>query len=80
MKISLNQPFIFWMEWLGTIILLAGVGLASFNVYPYYIFLSFFGNGAWLIVGFMWRKWSLVTVQVIISMIYIGGMVKYFLG
>jgi hypothetical protein len=67
MKISLNQPFIFWMEWLGTIILLAGVGLASFN-------------GAWLIVGFMWRKWSLVTVQVIISMIYIGGMVKYFLG
>jgi len=61
------------LEWLATFILIIGVALTAYNIYPMNIYLGFFGNMLWAIIAICWRKWSLLTVQVIITVLYIAG-------
>lgn len=66
----------FYLEWVSTFVLLVGVALTSFNVYPLNLYVSIAGNIGWMIVAFMWRKWSIITVQVVIVIIYVAGMIN----
>lgn len=68
-----NKTWEFWFEWIFTAILIAGVALTSFNVYPLNVYLSLLGNAGWLVLGYLWRKWSLVIVEFIIVAIYLVG-------
>lgn len=68
-----NKTWEFYFEWTCTAVLIAGVALTSFNIYPLNVYISLLGNLGWLVLGYMWRKWSLVIVEVIIVAIYIVG-------
>ena len=61
-------------EWLSTVILISGVALTSLNMYPANIYVSIVGNAGWLVMGFLWRKWSLITIQFFVLLIYIIGL------
>ena len=61
------------LEWSSTAILLLGVYLTSINLYPLNVYISLVGNIGWLIVGVIWKKWSLFTVQFVICGIYVLG-------
>ena len=65
----------FFFEWGSTFILLCGAALTSLNVYPMNVFLSLAGNLGWLVVSLMWRKPSLIVIQLVISVIYVAGLV-----
>jgi len=70
----------FYFEWTATAILLVGVGMAAFNLFPYYLYVQTIGNLMWFVLGWHWRKWSLMTVQCVIVFLYIVGMVNYYNG
>jgi uncharacterized membrane protein len=72
----MNKRFEFVIEWFATILLIIGVALTSWNIYPLNIYVSLAGNFAWLLVALLWRKWSLITIQFVIILIYIAGVVK----
>jgi hypothetical protein len=72
----MNKKFEFVIEWFATILLIIGVALTSWNIYPLNIYVSLAGNFAWLLVALLWRKWSLITIQFVIILIYIAGVVK----
>jgi len=72
----MNKKFEFVIEWFATILLIVGVALTSWNIYPLNIYVSLAGNFAWLLVALLWRKWSLITIQFVIILIYIAGVVK----
>jgi hypothetical protein len=65
-----------FIEWSATVTLILGVALTSWNVYPANIYMSTVGNFLWLLMALYWRKWSLITIQVFIILIYAGGIVK----
>ena len=65
----------FIFEWSSTIILLCGAALTSLNIYPANVFLSLIGNLGWLVVSIIWRKPSLIVIQLVISVIYVAGLV-----
>ena len=65
------------IEWASTIVLLAGVALTALNIFPLNIYVNFAGNALWLATGLLWRKWSLVVVSSIISVMYAAGIVKH---
>lgn len=69
-----QQGWLFWFEWTITAILIIGVALTSYNIYPLNIWLSFIGNLGWMVLGYLWRKWSLFIVELIIVAIYLGGL------
>jgi hypothetical protein len=76
MNIKINRDFI--LEWGLTITLVFGVALTSFNVFPLNLWVSMIGNFGWLYLGYIWRKWSLLIVQFIITAIYIVGLVNLY--
>ena len=65
----------FFFEWGSTIILLCGAALTSLNIYPMNVFLSLAGNLGWLVVSVIWRKPSLIVIQLVITVIYVAGLV-----
>jgi ABC-type siderophore export system fused ATPase/permease subunit len=40
------------------------------------IFVGLVGNLGWLAVALVWKKWSLLVVQVVIALLYISGAIK----
>jgi hypothetical protein len=71
---TLDRDFI--LEWGITITLIIGVALTSFNIFPLNLWISMVGNIGWLYLGYVWRKWSLFVVQLVITAIYIIGLVS----
>lgn len=69
-----QQTWQFWFEWACTFTLILGVALTSYNIYPLNLWISLAGNFGWLAIGYIWRKWSLFVVQIIITIIYIAGL------
>lgn len=67
-----------WIEWTSTFVLLIGVALTAFNFYPLGIWVAFLGNLGWFYVGWLWKKYSLVTIQLIITLIYISGLINFY--
>jgi len=65
-------------EWLCAIVLLAGVALTSFNIFPLNLWVLFIGNLGWIILGVVWRKWSLTFMQIVITLIYVVGIIKVY--
>lgn len=66
----------FILEWGITITLIIGVALTSFNIFPLNLWVSMIGNVGWLYLGYIWKKWSLFVVQLVITAIYIVGLIS----
>jgi hypothetical protein len=77
--VSQTKLWIF-TEWAATLILIIGVALTSWNIYPANIYISALGNFLWLLMALYWKKWSLIVIQVFILLIYTGGVIKVFMG
>jgi hypothetical protein len=60
-------------EWLATFVLIVGVYLTAVNNYPMNIYFSLAGNFMWMVLGIMWRKPSLITIQLVVTVIYFYG-------
>jgi len=71
-----KQTWEFYFEWVCTVVLIAGVVLTSFNIYPLNIWVLLIGNIGWVALGWIWRKWSLIILQTLITIIYIAGVIK----
>jgi hypothetical protein len=70
----LVKSYEFWIEWIATAILIVGVALTAWNIYPLNIYFSLAGNFGWAVIGVMWRKWSLITIQMTVTVIYVAGL------
>jgi hypothetical protein len=64
-----------FFEWSATFVLMIGVALTAWNIYPANIYFSLAGNAMWMVLGFMWKKWSLITIQFMVTFIYILGLI-----
>jgi hypothetical protein len=73
---NLSKDFI--LEWGITVTLIVGVALTSFNIFPLNLWVSMIGNVGWLYLGYIWRKWSLFVVQLVITAIYIIGLLNLY--
>jgi len=67
--------WVFILEWASTFVLLIGVALTALNIYPLNLYVSIAGNLGWLIVASVWRKWSIITVQFVVVLIYVIGLI-----
>lgn len=74
---KINAEFI--LEWASTFILLAGVALTSFNIFPLNLWVCLAANAGWAVVGIVWKKWSLLIVQVVVTIIYVAGIWKHYM-
>ena len=72
----MNKTTEFILEWTATAVLLVGVALTAYNIYPMNVYFSLVGNLLWLVVALHWRKPSIITVQLVISLLYFAGLLQ----
>jgi hypothetical protein len=72
----------FWIaiEVLATVVLIVGVALNSWNVYPLNLYVNIAGNLLWFLLAIHWRKISLFIIQFVVLGLYIAGAAKVLLG
>ena len=76
-KKYLNKEFI--LEWTSTFIILTGVLLTNLNIRPHNLIISLFGCIGWLILSILWKKYSLLLIQIILIIFYSVGIIIYFI-
>ena len=65
------------IEWAATVCFLISVVLTSLDIFPVNLYVSLVTNLLWLWVGFIWRKWSLITVEAVVCVMYAVGIFRY---
>jgi len=66
-----------YIKWFASIVLILGAITTAMNLYPYNMYFQFVGITGWLIVGIMWKDWSLIVVNVVGSTIMFIGIIHY---
>ena len=62
------------LEWLGTSILIIGVGINSLGYYPLGPIIMIFGGLTWVVVGIMWNRLSIITTNLVITIVSLIGL------
>lgn len=68
----------FWIEWASTFVLIIGVFLTSWQIIPLNLWVSLLANIMWIYLGLKWRRWSLVTISIVISCLFCAGILKFY--
>ena len=74
-----NERIDTWFyKWTGTLLALICVLLTSFNIgFPINVFCGFIAAVLWSVVGIHWRETSIVVINVVMSIIYGLGIIKW---
>ena len=62
--------------WLAKIITVVGVVFTSFDVYPLNIVILSIACLFWIVTGIIWKKPELWTLNAIIFLIYVYGLIR----
>ena len=74
-----DHPLSWWVKWAASLILIVAMIMTTNNLYPYNMFLQFFGVSGWLWVAIMWNDRSLIVVNSVACAIFLNGIFQYFL-
>jgi len=66
-----------YIKWFASIVLIFGAVTTAMNLYPYNMYFQWTGITGWLIVGIMWKDWSLIVVNIVGSTIMMIGILHY---
>lgn len=64
-----------WLAWIATVSLVTSAVLAAFNIYPLYIYGFLISNSLWVLIGYLWRENSLLYMNLMLTLIYIAGLI-----
>ena len=62
------------LKWLGTGVLILGVGLNSINIYPLGPIITVLGGFLWVFVGIIWKEYSIIATNLVLSVVSIVGL------
>jgi hypothetical protein len=66
-----------WLKWIATVSLICGAILTSMDIRPWNIWAFNIGNISWVIVGIIWREWSLIVLNAGLTVIYAIGLITW---
>ena len=76
MTATVKKPYQ-WLAWLATVVLVSAACLASFVPEWYWHHWAVIGgNALWIAVGYLWKENSLLYLNLILTGIYIMGIIK----
>ena len=78
-KVTPTHTKDWYIKWVASIILLAGMILTAQNIYPLNLFVNITGLLGWFVVSIMWNDRSLIIVNAVGAAILINGLVGYWL-
>jgi len=77
-KMSPTHTFDWYLKWVASVLLVAGVILTSNNIFPLNLFFHAGGMLGWLIVSIIWNDRALLVVNAVSLALLINGLVSYY--
>ena len=75
----MNRPdgIDWYIKCFASIVLIIGAATTAMDMYPYNMYFQFTGITCWLVVGWIWKDWSLIVVNIVGSLILLAGIIHY---
>jgi hypothetical protein len=77
-KLSPTHTLDWYIKWIASVFLIAGVILTSNNIYPINLFFHAAGMFGWFIVSILWNDRALLVINAVSLAILINGLVAHY--
>ena len=77
-KLAPTHTLDWYIKWIASIFLIAGVILTSNNIYPLNLFFHAAGMFGWFIVSILWNDRALLVINAVSLAILINGLVAHY--
>ena len=77
-KLAPTHTLDWYIKWIASIFLVAGVILTSNNIYPLNLFFHAAGMFGWFIVSILWNDRALLVINAVSLAILINGLVAHY--
>ena len=77
-KLSPTHTLDWYIKWIASVFLIAGVILTSNNIYPLNLFFHAAGMFGWFIVSILWNDRALLVINAVSLAILINGLVAHY--
>ena len=74
-----KYPFLQYGKWISSIILIIGMVLTAYNIFPMNLLFHVIGLSGWLLVSIAWNDKSLIMLNTVALVIYANGIIAYIL-
>ena len=75
--LKFQQPFVWYMKWASSIVLIIAMVMTTNNMYPYNMYLQCIGVAGWLVVSVIWNDRALIIVNAVAVAIFLNGIFQY---
>ena len=77
-KVTPKGDLSWYIKWVSSIVIIAGMVLSSGNIYPLNIWVHMFGVTGWLVVGMLWHDRALIFLNGIAIFVFASGLVNHY--
>jgi hypothetical protein len=77
-KLAPTHTLDWYIKWIASVFLVAGVILTSNNIYPLNLFFHAIGMFGWFIVSILWNDRALLVINAVSLAILINGLVAHY--
>ena len=77
-KLAPTHTLDWYIKWIASVFLIAGVILTSDNIYPLNLFFHAAGMFGWFIVSILWNDRALLVINAVSLAILINGLVAHY--
>jgi len=79
-KITPKGDLSWYIKWVSSIFIIAGMALTSANIFPVNIIVHGIGVTGWLIVGMLWHDRALIFLNAVAIFVYASGLLNHYFG
>ena len=77
-KLAQTHTLDWYIKWIASVFLVAGVILTSNNIYPLNLFFHAIGMFGWFVVSILWNDRALLVINAVSLAILINGLVAHY--
>ena len=79
-KITPKGDLSWYIKWVSSVFIIAGMALTSANIFPVNIIVHGIGVTGWLIVGMLWHDRALIFLNAVAIFVYASGLLNHYFG
>tara|TARA_Y100000592_G_scaffold95945_1_gene163463 strand:+ start:1196 stop:1429 length:234 start_codon:yes stop_codon:yes gene_type:complete len=67
---------IWWIKWISTGLCVASATFTALDIYPINAWTGFAGCVGWAWVGYRWKEWAILNLNVFLGIVYGAGCIR----
>lgn len=75
-----DNRLIWWVKWTSTVLAVGCAAMSSVDIYPLNVWFGCLAGFGWTWVAWKWKEWSLITINLLMTVIYGFGVARSLIG